>query len=97
MGAEYKWTDSFRLRGGFYYHQNPVPEANWSPMLPDADSHAYTAGFGYDITKALTFDFAYGAMFYNKRKIDNAVASGTVNGTYEQWVNLILASVTYSF
>jgi len=97
LGAEYKLTDRLRLRGGFYYHQNPVPAANWSPMLPDADSHAFTTGFGYDIKKDLTFDFAYGAMFLNKRNVTNSVASGTISGTYEQWINLIFASVTYNF
>jgi long-chain fatty acid transport protein len=97
IGAEYAVSDRLRLRGGFYYHQNPVPAATWSPMLPDSDSHAFTTGFGYDIKKDLTFDFAYGAMFYNKRNVSNSVTSGTIDGTYEQWTNLVFASVTYSF
>ena len=96
-GVEYSMTDRFRLRGGFYYHQNPVPAANWSPMLPDADSHAFTAGFGYDIRKDLTFDFAYGYMVYNNRTISNSVDGSVGNGKYKQWINLVLATVTYKF
>jgi long-chain fatty acid transport protein len=96
-GVEYKMTDRFRLRGGFYYHQTPDPAVTWGPMLPDADSHAFTTGFGYDITKDLTFDFAYGAMFLNKRNVTNTVSSGVGNGTYDQWINLVFASVSYSF
>jgi long-chain fatty acid transport protein len=97
LGVEYMMTDRFRLRGGFYYHQNPVPAATWSPMLPDADSHAFTTGFGYDIKKNLTLDFSYGAMFYNDRNVTNSVTSGTINGDYEQTVNLVLATLTYKF
>jgi long-chain fatty acid transport protein len=97
LGVEYAMTDRFRLRGGFYYHKNPVDSANWSPMLPDSDSHAFTTGFGYDIRKNVTFDFAYGAMFYNDRNVTNNVASGSIDGDYEQWVNLVFASVTCKF
>jgi long-chain fatty acid transport protein len=100
LGAEYAMSDRLRLRGGFYYHENPVPASTWSPMLPDADSHAFTAGFGYDIKKNLTFDFAYGAMFYNTRNVDNTVgdaSGGGIDGEYKQFSNLAFASVTYNF
>ncbi len=99
-GTEYKATERLRLRGGYYFHQSPVPQATWDPSLPDASSHSVSTGFGYDITKALTFDLAYSAMFYNTRYVNNEVgnsAGASIDGKYSQWINLVLATVSYKF
>ncbi|MBF0485869.1 MAG: transporter [Candidatus Omnitrophica bacterium] len=100
LGGEYKVDDRLRLRSGYFYHQSPIPEATWDTCLPDANSHSIAAGFGYDITKALTFDLAYSAMFFDAHSIKNnsdANHPGSLDGKYEQWVNLVLATATYSF
>ena len=97
VGARYALTDSLRLRTGYFYHQSPVPGNTWEANLPDADSHGVTAGVGYDIRKDLTIDLAWSAMYYKTREIDNAVASGTISGTYRQWINLLYATLTYHF
>ena len=99
-GAQYSLTDRFRLRGGYFFHQTPIPEATFDNAVPDNNSNSFTTGFGYDIKKNLTFDFAWAAMFYKTRRISNNVEDITgngVNGTYHQWVNLVLGTVTYSF
>lgn len=103
MGAQYDLSDRLRLRGGYYYHNSPIPGDTWEPNLPDADSHGVTAGFGYDLTKSMTFDFAWAGMYYESRVIDNTVADATaaltggIDGTYRQLVNLLYATVTYKF
>ncbi|MEI8010873.1 MAG: outer membrane protein transport protein [Candidatus Omnitrophota bacterium] len=97
VGAKYALTDTFRLRTGYFYHQSPVPGATWEANLPDADSHGVTTGFGYDIRKDLTLDLAWSAMYYKAREVENTVASGTINGTYRQWINLLYATLTYRF
>ena len=71
--------------------------ANGAPRLPDADSHAFTTGFGYDITKALTIDFAYGARIYNDITVSNSVVSVSIRLAYEQLVRLLVPAVTYKF
>ncbi len=97
LGTEYKLSDRFRLRGGYYHHTSPIPGVNFSANLPDADSNGITTGFGYDITKSLTLDMAWSGLFYKERKIDNSVAGGTISGTYRQWCNLVYATLGYHF
>jgi long-chain fatty acid transport protein len=100
MGAEYAVSERLRLRGGYFFHDSPIPEYTWEPNLPDADSHSIATGFGYDISKALTLDMTYSAMFYDTRSIDNDVGAGigeSIDGKYEQWTSLLLTTLTYKF
>ncbi len=100
LGTEYAMSDRLRLRGGYYFHQSPVPQDTWDPSLPDADSHSLATGFGYDITRSLTLDMAYSAMFYNTRSVSNGVgdaSGGPIDGKYRQRIYLVLATMTYKF
>jgi len=100
FGAEYALSERLRLRGGYFFHDSPIPEDTWEPNLPDADSHSVATGFGYDISKSLTLDMTYGVMFFDTRTIDNDVGAGigeSVDAKYEQWTSLLLATLTYKF
>lgn len=98
VGAEYKITDSLKLRGGYFFHQTPIPEANFETALPDSNSNSMTLGFGIDLNKATTFDFAYAGVFYNERKISNAIGSSSganINGNYNSFINVYLLTLTF--
>lgn len=100
LGTEYALTDAFRIRGGYDHHQSPVPKNTFDTAFPDSDYNAYTTGFGYDITKNITVDVGYVAVFYQSRNINNAqgVALGAVlSGKYKEFVNIGTASLTYKF
>ncbi len=100
LGAEYDVSDRLRVRGGYYFHQSPVPQDTWQPNMPDANSHSVSTGFGYDITKAWVLDFTYSAMFYDTRSIKNAEGDssfGSIDGKYSQWTNMVMATATYKF
>ncbi len=100
LGGEYEMSDRFRLRAGYYYHQSPIQQDVWDPSLPDANSNSIAMGFGYDITRAVTFDLAYSAMFFDTRSIKNNVgdaSGGGIDGKYSQWINLVLATANYKF
>ncbi len=100
MGAEYKVAEKLRVRGGYYFHQSPVPEATWEPNMPDSNSHSVAAGMGYDITKSLTLDLTYSAMFYSARSVKNDIATnigGSIDAKYTQWTNMVMGTVTYKF
>ena len=100
IGAEYAMTDGFRLRAGYFHHQTPIPEATFQNNLPDSNKNGITAGFGWDMTKALTFDFAYCGIFYRPRKVTNDVGSASlasINGKYTQFVNVFLATLSCKF
>jgi long-chain fatty acid transport protein len=53
IGTEHKWLQPARLphwevalRGGFWYSQNAVPDATFSPGVPDSDNYSISAGLG---------------------------------------------------
>ena len=106
IGTQYDLTDRFRVRAGYYHHPKVIAQANFNPDLPDSSSNGVTTGFGFDITKRLTIDVAYSALFYDTRDITNTVSSGvisgipatgSVNGKYKNFTNIGLVSLTYKF
>ncbi len=97
FGTQYDLTDRFRVRAGYYHHPRVIPQFTFNPNLPDSSSNGITAGFGFDLTKRLTLDVAYSALFYESRDINNTVASGTINGKYSVFTNIGLVSLTYKF
>lgn len=51
LGAEYKVTPDFALRGGVNLASNPVPNKYVNPLFPATIENHVTAGFGYNLTK----------------------------------------------
>lgn len=97
FGTEYKVNDQWRLRVGYFFHQTPIPQGTLDTALPDSSVNSLTLGTGYSLTKNLTLDFAYAAMFYNERKVNNSVGSASganINGKYNQLINLYLITIT---
>lgn len=97
LGAEYNMNDSLRLRGGYFFHQSPIPKENFHTNLPDANSHSLTAGFGYDLNDKTTFDLAYSHMFFEERSITNSTAGSTINGKYTEGIDLLQVTLNRKF
>lgn len=98
FGTEYKVNGHWKLRAGYFFHKTPIPEGTFDTALPDSTSNSLTLGTGYQINKNLGIDFAYAAMFYNSRKIDNAVGSSSgasINGKYNTFINVYLLTFTF--
>ena len=103
-GANYKATDRLQLRGGFWYIPATSPDSTFSPAFMDLSRYAVCAGAGYKLTDALTIDFAYNAIFFHSRQIDNTLTAGaalppnnTVSGNYSNFTNLVALNFTYRF
>ena len=47
IGAEYLVTDTFALRGGYYFDPTPSPDKTLNVLLPSATFNAISGGFGY--------------------------------------------------
>lgn len=100
VGFEYAANDRLRLRGGYYHHNSPIPDGTWDPTIPDSNSHGLTTGFGFDISSNLTIDMAYSLLIYETRKINNATGNlfgADIDGTYDQYINMVLMTLTYKF
>ena len=93
-GTNYKLSDKWQFRGGFWYVPWAVPESTFSPGFMDLTRYGVSTGFGYAITESVSLDAAYSAVFFHNRSINNSYA---VNGTYEDFANLLALNVTYRF
>ena len=98
LGTQYKVNDRWKLRAGYFFHQTPIPQANFDTALPDSTSNSVTVGTGFSFTKNISIDFAYAAMFYNSRDIDNDVGAGSgasIDGKYESFNNIYMVTLNF--
>jgi len=99
IGLDYKYSDKIDLRCGYIFEENPIPEANFDTALPDADRHCMTLGFGYRFN-AMVMDVAYMAVFFEDRDVANdvgAASNASIDGSYEQFVNIFALGFTYNY
>jgi long-subunit fatty acid transport protein len=97
------------VRGGFWYEPWAIPEQNFNPAFLDLSRYGISTGFGYALTKNLGLDFAYTAVFFHNRHINNNQDSNTAalallgqqppssDGTYKDFANLVALNFTYRF
>ena len=69
IGAEYDWSPSLTLRGGFAYEVSPIDFANRSVRLPDGDRYIASIGASYRWNEKLTLNFAYSHFFLDRNRI----------------------------
>ena len=49
FGAQYELDAHWTARAGYIYSENSVPDSTFSPTLPDANRHVFSAGLGYGL------------------------------------------------
>ena len=92
-------SDKTNLRCGYLFEQTPIPETNFDSALPDADKHGISLGIGYKF-KDVTIDASYLGILFVDRSVDNDVGSGSgasMDGDYEQYVNIFAVGFTYDY
>jgi len=91
-GAEHRmpmWTARF----GYYYDQSPAPTESVTPLLPDANRHGITLGFGIN-RGPWTFDAYNLFLIFQNRSTEGKERDG-FDGTYKTYVNALGGSVAY--
>lgn len=102
IGAQYRLSDHWKLRAGYVYDQNPVPDARFDTRIPDSDRQGPTIGTGYT-NGSITIDTSYMYLKFNKRTIGNSLAddatptSDSLNGTYKSQAHLAALTIGYKF
>lgn len=99
LGGEYKVNEALKLRGGYIYHETPVPSTTFEPSVPQSSRHTLCTGFGYS-WKDKWIDFAYGAIFYEERDINNTVGDsvgGPIDGDYDSFTHVWAINFNYRF
>ena len=100
LGAQYAVNDRLRLRLGYVHHQTPIGNDTFDTTFPDATFNSVATGVGFDLTRNLTLDIAYVAVFYETRKVSNNIDSAfgaNLSATYSQFINIGMATLTYKF
>jgi len=95
ISADWRFATNWVVRGGYQFYQSPVPDATFSPAIPDADQNVLTFGLGYTY-KHHSFEVAYGADFYDTRHISTDL-NPAFNGTYRFTVHLFSLAYRYTF
>jgi long-chain fatty acid transport protein len=79
---------------GYIYNENSSPDANFNPLIPDADLHLGSVGFG---RHGLHWDWAIAYHFaYGERTVSND-SNSSADGTYKTFNNAFNVAATFKF
>ena len=70
FGAQYKATNKFTVRGGYYIDESPVQDGYFAPETPRNDSKGYTGGLTYQVNDKLGIDVSF--LYLHFDEIDNS-------------------------
>lgn len=91
VGGDWQFDDNWVMRAGYAFIESPIPDSTITPLLPDADRHAFSLGLGYTVGSHAV-DVAYTFSIYDDR---SSPLTGTAPGTYD--IDSDLIGMTYSF
>ena len=105
FGAQYKATEKFTLRGGYYIDESPVQDGYFAPETPRNDSVGYTGGFTYQVNSKLGIDMSF--LYLHFDQVNNSydyfddptTSTGLTSfgGTYKSTVFSPGIGITYGF
>ncbi|WP_189602790.1 OmpP1/FadL family transporter [Salinimicrobium marinum] len=103
FGAEYKATERFVLRAGYYYDESPVLNNYFAPETPRNDSQGFTAGLSLNVTSNLALDASFAYIRFNEvdatynpdKDLFPAYEGTPFGGTYKSSAFIAGLGVTY--
>ena len=101
LGAEYKLSDSWKLRGGVAYDQTPTTDAHRDVRVPDTSRKWLSLGVGWTPSANLEYNFGSTHLFTSDP--DVRIGPTTNNqgnslvGKYKVRGDVLAASVNYKF
>ncbi len=105
FGAQYKATEKFTLRGGYYIDESPVQDGYFAPETPRNDSVGYTGGLTYQVNSKLGIDMSF--LYLHFDEVNNSydyfddpttnTGLSSFGGTYKSSVFSPGIGITYGF
>ena len=98
-GVTRKFGDGWHASAGYIFSQNSVPDAHFTPLVPDTDRHAFSIGLGRETAK-WTWDVAYQLTRGTERTVSGSAvtsAGQSADGRYDWWSNALSVSVGRKF
>ena len=93
----------WHMSAGYVYSENSVPDANYTPLIPDQDRHFFSVGAGHK-GKRFDFEVAYQFGYGPARTVTGStpstvgqIAGQTANGTYNFISHAVLVTVGMHF
>ena len=104
LGGTFKPMEALELRAGVAFDETPIPsEQRRTVRIPGADRTWLTFGAGYQFSKLIKVDFAYGHLWIDDPKInkdptepENRLKGGLI-GEYDSSIDIISAAVSFQF
>jgi long-chain fatty acid transport protein len=78
-GAEYKYNEAWKIRGGVAYEKSPIDDENRGVRVLDSDRIWLSLGAGYKYSEKLEFDLGYSHIFVKSGKVDIVGAGNVLN------------------
>jgi long-chain fatty acid transport protein len=107
LGATCKPGDAWTYRVGVALDKTPVPDANRTPRIPDADRFWLSGGVGYQFTKAFGIDAGYSHLICKDSTVNLQGGSdptnqakffgGNLSGTYKNSIDILALQARYTF
>lgn len=100
IGANYKYSDSLKLRVGVAYDEEAIPTNTRTARIPGNDRTWVALGAAWQVSPNTKLDIGYAHLFIRDAKIDDNQTStfnGRLKGEYDGSVDILSAQVTYSF
>ena len=98
VGAEYRLSEAFTLRGGYAYDETPSTFATRTPRLPDEDRRWYSIGLTWNMSEQVEINAAYTRIQPDTPKVGISDSNRhSLFGEYSSDVNLFGLSGRYSF
>ena len=104
LGAEYKFGNALRLRGGFAGVTRAAPDVTVTPLLPEQDRANYALGFSWPFMNRVTLDGGYVLVTtpgrrgrIDERTSTSQTATQLNTGVYSLTANIFALSLKSSF
>lgn len=95
LGVEKRVSPRFAVRGGYYFDETPSPPESMSPLLPDADRHGLSAGFGWRSGR-FKADLSWWHLFFKERSTEGRQRD-QYDGTWNSRADLFALSFGWDF
>jgi len=98
FGVTRKFSNGYYASVGYFYSENSSPDATFNPIVPDANLHLGSCGFGHKGIRwdwAIAYHFGYGP----GRTVTGSPTVGGQNadGNHRTFNNAVNVSVNYKF
>jgi len=102
LGGTWKLNDVWTVRAGAAFDKSAVDDAHRTPRIPDNDRKWISFGCSYVYSKKVVVDVGYSMLMIADGKVQLSAAGdnvtrGNLSGTIKAAINILGASLRYSF